>query len=216
MSPSIYQDYDSKSPTFHLLNKATVIPEVIDNYWVETVEATVEKSGRYISIMILLRRNFFSEFSRSSLPTMMLALLICATNMFYLENFDAAVGVNVTCLLAMTGFYVALGTQLPTTSGMKVIDGMQIKWIFTATVATVLQCVVVTLNKRCVAPTSGLFKGAEAGQSKVHSLSKAVWVVSFMGAMFDVCYIIIGFLDTLDVISVNDSLAVLSGLKKYD
>ena len=80
-SPQIYYP-DSQLNTFDLLKAATVSPPNIYMYNILKVVTNLSRPGA-IQVDIVLKRNFFTEFARSSFPTMLLSIVIFATNLFY-------------------------------------------------------------------------------------------------------------------------------------
>ena len=52
---------------------------------------------------VFLRRTFVGIFLQNALPNMLLSIVVFSSNLYYNERFEAAIAVNVTCLLAMSG-----------------------------------------------------------------------------------------------------------------
>ncbi len=52
---------------------------------------------------VYLRRTFVGIFLQNALPNMLLSIVVFSSNLYYNERFEAAITVNVTCLLAMSG-----------------------------------------------------------------------------------------------------------------
>ena len=47
---------------------------------------------------------------------------------YFRDNFEAAVAVNITCLLSMSNFLIAMYENLPKTSQPKIMDYLQ-EWV---------------------------------------------------------------------------------------
>ena len=86
-----------------------------------------------------LRRTFHGTFLQSVLPSILLTLVVFSSNLYYMERFEAAVTVNVTCLLSLSSFFIAVYGSLPKSPQVKIIDYLLLKSIILASATTLLQ-----------------------------------------------------------------------------
>ena len=86
-----------------------------------------------------LRRAFLGTFLQSVLPSILLTLVVFSSNLYYMERFEAAVTVNVTCLLSLSSFFIAVYGSLPKSPHVKIIDYLLLKCIILASATTLLQ-----------------------------------------------------------------------------
>ena len=107
-----------------------------------------------VKISITLKRSFHGEFLRTSLPTLLLSIITFLSNMYYKKMPETAITANITCLLAMSGFYIAIGQNLTQTPVMKIIDIMQLKWLTCAVLLTILQIIVLTCKSETNKPNT--------------------------------------------------------------
>lgn len=61
-----------------------------------------------VIFIVVLQRNILSFLMTDFTPTVLSNLIAYATNFFPQENFDAAIGVNLTILLVITTMYVII------------------------------------------------------------------------------------------------------------
>ena len=57
-------------------------------------------------LRIYLRRGFLGIFLQNALPNILLSIVVFSSNLYYKDRFEAAIAVNVTCLLAMSGNFL--------------------------------------------------------------------------------------------------------------
>ena len=96
--------------------------------------------------------------------------------------------------------------QLPTTASLKIIDFMQIKWIFVATLTTLLQT-LITIWHPVIGPlpaSPNKMSPSEVGLQRHGTKSKmAAWLLAGFGLLTDLIYILLGLLYEWDVIQVS-------------
>ena len=61
--------------------------------------------NEYVQFMVMLERNYLSFVMTSFTPTILANIISYSTNFFPRDNFDAAIGVNLTLLLVITTMY---------------------------------------------------------------------------------------------------------------
>ena len=76
------------------------------------------------TVSITLKHSFYGEFLQTSLPTLLLFIITLFSNLYYKVMLDTAIAANINCLLAMSGFYIAIRQNLTQTQDMKIIDIM--------------------------------------------------------------------------------------------
>lgn len=62
----------------------------------------IDIEEEYVKFIIVLERNYLSSLLTDFTPTILSNLIAYSTNFFPRENFDAAIGVNLTILLVIT------------------------------------------------------------------------------------------------------------------
>ena len=88
-------------------------------YKFKQIEGYIFDEESTLVIEVIVGRNFFTIFTTYALPTGLLTTIVLSTSLYYIEDFGSAVAVNVTCLLAMAAFQIAMYETLPRTSSMK-------------------------------------------------------------------------------------------------
>ena len=175
----------------------------------QTVELT-EETGIFL-VKVFLKRKFVSVFLQNALPSILLSIIVYMTNSYYTEKFEAAITVNVTCLLAMSGIFIAVFQSLPRTPSIKIIDLLQIKSILISTVITLIQTLVVRVRNKRVMTNS---KHAWVEQIKQVNISPniitlldftMVWLLPILGIFIDVLFIIFGILYENGIYSLSIS-----------
>ncbi len=73
-----------------------------------------------LRVQLTFSRRLFATFVATYLPTGLICIVCFATNYFY--SFEAAVTVNLTCLLVLTTIFIGVADSLPNTSYIKLID----------------------------------------------------------------------------------------------
>ena len=145
----------------------------------------------------MLRRTFAGIFLQSVLPSILLSTVVFATNLYYQQRFDGAVAVNVTCLLAMSSFFIAIFQSLPKIPGMKIMDWFQIKCISLATLTTLFQTFDVYLDMIQVKNSDSFF----ALLKKILKTS-IFWIIPIIGIGIDIIFITIGILYNMKLVSL--------------
>ena len=87
---------------------------IYDNYSDE-IEAGVH-------IKIILKRRINNAILTIYLPTILILIIVYATNFFKDFFFEAVVSVNLTTMLVITTMFISTSTSLPTTSYIKMIE----------------------------------------------------------------------------------------------
>ena len=80
-----------------------------------------EKSNM-VFMAIKLKRKVVTELLTTFLPTILLLLIVYATNFFDVDFFSDIIAVNLTIMLVMTTIFTSKIEGLPPTSDMKMID----------------------------------------------------------------------------------------------
>ena len=83
--------------------------------------ARSEKSNM-VFMAIKLKRKVVTELLTTFLPTILLLLIVYATNFFDDDLFSDIIAVNLTIMLVMTTIFTSKIEGLPPTSDMKMID----------------------------------------------------------------------------------------------
>ena len=125
-----------------------------------------------------LRRTFSGIFLQHVLPNILLSIIVFSSNLFYKQRFDAAIPVNITCLLAMSGFFIAVFNSLPKQPGMKIMDWFQIKCISFTTLTTLFQILDVYNKSRKQGNRS------EVVSTMIDKILKISIYIFFLGSCF--------------------------------
>ena len=162
-------------------------PKQFGAYHINTVHSEATSSCR-LKITIELKRRFFSVFIKDSLPSILLSIIVYLSNIFYLQLFETAIAVNVTCLLAISGFFIAVFANITETSFVKIMDILQIKCVLIVTLVTLSQIFFV-YQQRNGAPSK-----------KVESVRRLFeWMLPALGLAIDAVYIIYGSLHDVNL-----------------
>ena len=73
-------------------------------------------------MLITLKRRLTNAVLTIYLPTILLLIIVYATNFFKDFFFEAVVTVNLTSLLVLTTLFISVSGSLPTTSYVKMVD----------------------------------------------------------------------------------------------
>ena len=84
-----------------------------------------------------------SIYFQYAFPTILMSELVYMSILFYKERYDIAMSTNITCLLAMSGFFTSLFNSLPTSSKIKLIDMLHLKGIILCSLVTLLETYIV-------------------------------------------------------------------------
>ena len=112
-------------------------------YEIENVTIDTEQASGSAIITIKTRRNFLSIYFQYAFPTILMSELVYMSILFYKERYDIAMSTNITCLLAMSGFFTSLFNSLPTSSKIKLIDMLHLKGIILCSLVTLLETYIV-------------------------------------------------------------------------
>ena len=152
---------------------------------------------KYFSIY--LRRTFSGIFLQHVLPNILLSIIVFSSNLFYKQRFDAAIPVNITCLLAMSGFFIAVFNSLPKQPGMKFMDWFQIKCISFTTLTTLFQILDVYNQSKSHANKSDVLRTIIV---KMLDIS-IYWIIPMVGIGLDVLFICVGVLYDYKLVQFN-------------
>ena len=72
-----------------------------------------------LSLAITLKRRIINEILTTYLPTVLLLIIVYATNYFKEFFFEAVVSVNLTALLVLTTLFISVSASLPKTAYVK-------------------------------------------------------------------------------------------------
>ena len=146
-----------------------------------------------------LRRTFSGIFLQHVLPNILLSIIVFSSNLFYKQRFDAAIPVNITCLLAMSGFFIAVFNSLPKQPGMKFMDWFQIKCISFTTLTTLFQILDVYNQTRCHVRKNNVLR---VTRDKMLNIS-IYWIVPMVGIGLDILFICVGVLYDYKLVQFN-------------
>ena len=113
-----------------------------------TLEESEESNLVYMAIK--LKRKVTTELLTTFLPTMLLLLIVYATNFFDDDLFSDIIAVNLTIMLVMTTIFTSKIEGLPPTSDMKMIDIWLIFCLFVPFFAVVLRTAIECVTCSCV------------------------------------------------------------------
>lgn len=156
-------------------------PKEFGAYHINNVFTKTTSTCR-LKVIIELRRRFFSVFIKDSLPSILLSIIVYLSNLYYMEQFETAITVNVTCLLAISGFFIAVFANIPETSFVKIMDFLQIKSILTVTLVILTQTFFVFKYTKKVRSMRG---------ERIRKLLGMV--IPAIGLGIDVVYVVLGF-----------------------
>ena len=122
--------------------------------------ARSEKSNM-VFMAIKLNRKVVTELLTTFLPTILLLLIVYATNFFDDDLLGDIIAVNVTIMLVMTTIFTSKIEELPPTSDMKMID----IWLIFCLVVPFLE-VILRTAKECVNCSCHICEPEEADKDK--------------------------------------------------
>lgn len=93
---------ENHSERFHPLDADYSGSEKIFQYSLVTYKMCVSNNGDLVNFTVVLKRNILNFLMTAFTPTIISNLIAYTTNFFPRENFDAAIGVNLTILLVIT------------------------------------------------------------------------------------------------------------------
>ena len=110
--------------------------------------ARSEKSNM-VFMAIKLKRKVVTELLTTFLPTILLLLIVYATNFFDDDLFSDIIAVNLTIMLVMTTIFTSKIEELPPTSDMKMIDIWLIFCLVVPFLEVILRTAIECLNCSC-------------------------------------------------------------------
>ena len=128
--------------------------------------ARSEKSNMVI-MAIKLNRKVVTELLTTFLPTILLLLIVYATNFFDDDLLGDIIAVNVTIMLVMTTIFTSKIEELPPTSDMKLID----IWLISCLVIPFLE-VILRTTIECLHCSCNICEGKSAKKNKEHRKDK--------------------------------------------
>ncbi len=177
ISPQFYKAHKS----FHL----NPTPYDVPPYEVEENEATIKETG-ILTISFSLKRKFTGVFFQHILPIYLLTWIVYTSCFYYKQMFEAAISVNVTCLLTISGMVNSQYQYLPVTTGLKVIDIFNIKSIVLTSLVILMQTLLVKYRK---------------GSCNLRGLDLIlVWVIPIIGLAVDSFFLVYGVLYEMDLV----------------
>ena len=75
-----------------------------------------------VSLQLVLKRRIMNELLTTYLPSILILVIVYATNFFKPFFFEAVVTVNLTSLLVLTTLFISVSGKLPPTAYVKMID----------------------------------------------------------------------------------------------
>ena len=164
-------------------------------YKIKDVIMDINDISGHAHVTVNTKRNFASIFMQYSLPTMLMSVVVYSSIFYYNDMFDIAMTVNITCLLAMSGFFTSLFISLPRSSGIKILDFIHLKGIFLSTTMTFLETFIVlkkpTAKKEAWTPDT-----KKTAVTAVDILLYAIPVLSFS---VDCVFVTLGIMYTCEV-----------------
>ena len=189
----------SKVTNLTMLSSATVYPTghiKTGRHILVRKEAFITPNGN-VGVRLTLRRKFFGSFFQSSVPAILLTIIVFVSNVFYMEIFPIAVTVNVTCLLTISGIMISAYQTLPTTAKLKIQDFHLLKCLLLSTVVTLLQ----TIQKKFVSYT-GTVADKMYPNAKNYYTAKSIKILAMitrvlipvLSLTLDILYLVCGIL----------------------
>lgn len=194
-SGKIYISFNTSNTRIFLNSKE------IGRYEIHRTGIVGNAYGRLI-LTIVLTRKFWILYLQNAFPNTLLSIIVYSTNLFYKDLFEAALAVNVTCMLAMSGFFASLLQSLPATASIKWIELLHIKALFIASLITILQIIFFSTRNMKMEPRSKKVAELSARQSANLRLASALslrhlkffleWIFSLIGLVTDIIFIVYG------------------------
>ena len=143
--------------------------------------ARSEKSNM-VFMAIKLKRKVVTELLTTFLPTILLLLIVYATNFFDDDLFSDIIAVNLTIMLVMTTIFTSKIEGLPPTSDMKMIDIWLIFCLFVPFFAVVLRTAIECVTCSCVmcAPEGASVENKTLGDLQEPSKNVKVGMTAIM------------------------------------
>ena len=107
------------------------------------------EESNLVYMAIKLKRKVTTELLTTFLPTLLLLLIVYATNFFNDNLFSDAIAVNLTIMLVMTTIFTSKIEELPPTSDMKMIDIWLIFCLVVPFLAVVLRTAIESMSCSC-------------------------------------------------------------------
>ena len=103
------------------MSGATVLTQYIITSWsFDYANGSDHSEG--LRMTVVLKRRIMNELLTSYLPTVLILIIVYATNYFKEFFFEAVVSVNLTSLLVLTTLFISVSGSLPKTAYVKMID----------------------------------------------------------------------------------------------
>ena len=83
---------------------------------------SIDETKRGIHVKVILKRRINNALLTIHLPTILILIIVYATNFFKDFFFEAVVTVNLTSLLVLTTLFISVSQSLPPTAYVKMID----------------------------------------------------------------------------------------------
>ena len=128
--------------TPHVINmeSETVLTQYIITNW--TLEyKNASNVGAGIQMTLVLKRRILNAILTVYLPTILVLIIVYATNFFKDFFFEAIVTVNLTSLLVLTTLFISVSSSLPQTAYVKMVD----LWLIFAQVVPWIEVLLHTL-----------------------------------------------------------------------
>ena len=167
--------------SFHL----NPTPYDVPPYEVKENEATIKETG-ILTVSLSLKRKFTGVFFQQILPIYLLTWIVYTSCFYYTQMFEAAISVNVTCLLTISGMVNSQYQYLPVTTSLKVIDILNIKSIVLTSLVILMQTLLVKYR---------------SGSCNLRALEMIlVWVIPIIGLAVDSFFLVYGVLYEMDLV----------------
>ena len=118
-------------------------------FTVTNVTLLKSEKGNIVYMALRMKRKVATELLTTFLPTILLLLIVYATNFFDDNLFSDAIAVNLTIMLVMTTIFTSKIEELPPTSDMKMIDIWLIFCLVVPFLAVVLRTAIDCMHCDC-------------------------------------------------------------------
>ena len=109
------------TPHVITMESETVLTQYLITNW--TLEyKNASNVGAGIQMTLVLKRRILNAILTVYLPTILVLIIVYATNFFKDFFFEAIVTVNLTSLLVLTTLFISVSSSLPQTAYVKMVD----------------------------------------------------------------------------------------------
>merc|ERR1719219_1087250 len=128
------------TPNNLMMESETVLTQYIITNWTLTYK-NASNTDAGLQMTMVFKRRLLNAILTVYLPTILVLIIVYATNFFKDFFFEAIVTVNLTSLLVLTTLFISVSSSLPQTAYVKMVD----VWLIFAQVVPWIEVLLHTL-----------------------------------------------------------------------